>query len=182
MPLPGPDGGMGRGRKDEEEHGRFGGRGGLRGGGLKEERMMAEKGWAHLVTFPSLSQDETNNWEKAEAVWTKMQEENVIPRERTQRMLADILRNNGQEVPFDIPETWYEQAGTTQKDMAVAESATTLQTRLLALCKRGNTKEAFGLLTKIDKNGVALGPAPYDHLIRALLAKGDIDDAMVVKD
>uniref|UniRef100_A0A665WYU5 PROP1-like PPR domain-containing protein n=1 Tax=Echeneis naucrates TaxID=173247 RepID=A0A665WYU5_ECHNA len=47
---------------------------------------------------------ETNNWEKAEAVWTKMQEENVIPRERTLRMLADILKNNGQEVPFEVPE------------------------------------------------------------------------------
>uniref|UniRef100_A0A672JS70 Pentacotripeptide-repeat region of PRORP domain-containing protein n=1 Tax=Salarias fasciatus TaxID=181472 RepID=A0A672JS70_SALFA len=47
---------------------------------------------------------ETSNWQKAEAVWTKMQEENVIPRERTLRLLADILRTNGQEVPFEEPE------------------------------------------------------------------------------
>uniref|UniRef100_A0A671YCD2 Leucine rich pentatricopeptide repeat containing n=1 Tax=Sparus aurata TaxID=8175 RepID=A0A671YCD2_SPAAU len=47
---------------------------------------------------------ETNDWKKAEAVWTKMQEENVVPRDRTLRMLADILKNNGQEVPFDMPE------------------------------------------------------------------------------
>lgn len=33
-----------------------------------------------------------------------MQEENVIPRERTLRMVADILRSNGQEVPFEVPE------------------------------------------------------------------------------
>lgn len=33
-----------------------------------------------------------------------MQEENVIPRERTLRMVADILRNNGEEVPFEVPE------------------------------------------------------------------------------
>lgn len=33
-----------------------------------------------------------------------MQEENIIPRERTLRMLADILRSNGEEVPFDVPE------------------------------------------------------------------------------
>lgn len=34
----------------------------------------------------------------------KMQEENVIPRERTLLMLADILKSNGQEVPFEVPE------------------------------------------------------------------------------
>ena len=33
-----------------------------------------------------------------------MQEENVIPRERTLRLLADILKSNGQEVPFEVPE------------------------------------------------------------------------------
>lgn len=48
--------------------------------------------------------EERSDWQKAEAVWTKMQEENVIPRERTLRMLADILRNNGKEVPFEVPE------------------------------------------------------------------------------
>uniref|UniRef100_A0A667YNL8 Leucine rich pentatricopeptide repeat containing n=1 Tax=Myripristis murdjan TaxID=586833 RepID=A0A667YNL8_9TELE len=46
----------------------------------------------------------TNDWQKADAVWTKMQEENIIPRERTLRMLAEILKNNGQEVPFEVPE------------------------------------------------------------------------------
>lgn len=48
--------------------------------------------------------EETNDWQKAEAVWTKMQEENVVPRERTLRLLADILKSNGQEVPFEEPE------------------------------------------------------------------------------
>uniref|UniRef100_A0A8C9VST9 Leucine rich pentatricopeptide repeat containing n=1 Tax=Scleropages formosus TaxID=113540 RepID=A0A8C9VST9_SCLFO len=55
---------------------------------------------------------ETNDWRKAEAAWTKMQEENVIPRERTLRLLAKILKTNGQKVPFEVPEvkTW-ENAG-----------------------------------------------------------------------
>lgn len=48
--------------------------------------------------------EETNDWQKAEATWTKMQEENVIPRERTLLLLADILKSNGQEVSFDVPE------------------------------------------------------------------------------
>uniref|UniRef100_A0AAQ5Y857 PROP1-like PPR domain-containing protein n=1 Tax=Amphiprion ocellaris TaxID=80972 RepID=A0AAQ5Y857_AMPOC len=79
---------------------------------------------------------DTNNWQKAEAMWTKMQEENVIPRERTLHLLADILKSNGQEVPFEVPE-------------------------------------------EAEKKGLALSPAPYDHVIRALLAEGSIDDAMV---
>lgn len=42
-------------------------------------------------------------------------------------------------------QTWYEQAGTTENDMAAetpppAESVTELQARLLALCRKGNTK------------------------------------------
>ncbi len=34
----------------------------------------------------------------------KMQEENLAPRERTLRLLADILKNNDKEVPFEVPE------------------------------------------------------------------------------
>lgn len=48
--------------------------------------------------------EDKNDWKKAEATWTKMQEENVIPRERTLRFLADILKSNDQEVPFELPE------------------------------------------------------------------------------
>ncbi|XP_005727369.1 leucine-rich PPR motif-containing protein, mitochondrial isoform X1 [Pundamilia nyererei] len=122
---------------------------------------------------------ETNNWQKAEAMWTKMQEENVIPRERTLRLLADILKSNGQEVPFEVPETWYQQAATTP---TATESVSDYQVRLLALCKKGKAKEVFGMLKEADKKGVALDPSPYDHLIRALLAEGSMDEAMAVKD
>uniref|UniRef100_UPI003AAF326F leucine-rich PPR motif-containing protein, mitochondrial n=1 Tax=Centroberyx gerrardi TaxID=166262 RepID=UPI003AAF326F len=136
---------------------------------------------------------ETNNWQKAEAVWTKMQEENVIPRERTLRMLADILKSNGQEVPFEVPEVWYEQAATTEpakspKSASAPPTApavnfvTDYQLRLLALCKKGKAKEAYGMLKEADKKGVVLGPAPYDHLIRSLLAAGRMEDAMDVRD
>uniref|UniRef100_A0A673KYI1 Leucine-rich PPR motif-containing protein, mitochondrial-like n=1 Tax=Sinocyclocheilus rhinocerous TaxID=307959 RepID=A0A673KYI1_9TELE len=45
---------------------------------------------------------ETNDWQKAEATWMKMQEENLAPRERTLRLLADILKNNDKEVPFEV--------------------------------------------------------------------------------
>ncbi|XP_069000477.1 leucine-rich PPR motif-containing protein, mitochondrial [Embiotoca jacksoni] len=120
---------------------------------------------------------DTNDWQKAEAMWTKMQEENVIPRERTLRLLADILKSNSQEVPFEVPETWYAQAAPTREERGVE-----YQPRLIALCKKGKTKEAYGMLKEADKKGVALSPLSYDYLMRSLLAEGSIEDAMVVKD
>uniref|UniRef100_A0A671S1E1 Leucine-rich PPR motif-containing protein, mitochondrial-like n=1 Tax=Sinocyclocheilus anshuiensis TaxID=1608454 RepID=A0A671S1E1_9TELE len=55
------------------------------------------------LSFPRWK--ETNDWQKAEATWMKMQEENLAPRERTLRLLADILKNNDKEVPFEVPES-----------------------------------------------------------------------------
>nr|XP_057914042.1 leucine-rich PPR motif-containing protein, mitochondrial isoform X2 [Doryrhamphus excisus] len=133
---------------------------------------------------------ETNNWQKAEATWTKMQEENVIPRERTLRLLAEVLKNNGQEVPFEVPETFLQdeqEANTPQVKTAApsfkdTESGAQYQVRLISLCKKGKANEAFAMLKETDKRGVAVGPACYDHLIRALLAGGAIEDAMAVRD
>uniref|UniRef100_H2LIH3 PROP1-like PPR domain-containing protein n=1 Tax=Oryzias latipes TaxID=8090 RepID=H2LIH3_ORYLA len=97
---------------------------------------------------------ETNDWRKAEAIWTKMQEENVIPRERTLRLLADILKNNDQEVPFDMPE-------------------------VKAFLLPGKNS-SFEMLKDTEKRGVVLSPSTFDHLIRTLLSQGFIEDAMVV--
>uniref|UniRef100_A0A8C8BA61 Leucine rich pentatricopeptide repeat containing n=1 Tax=Otus sunia TaxID=257818 RepID=A0A8C8BA61_9STRI len=47
--------------------------------------------------------ENNGDWRKAEAVWTKIQEENVVPREKTLALLADILEKNGQVVPFEVP-------------------------------------------------------------------------------
>lgn len=51
----------------------------------------------------NLLSENNSDWRKAEAVWTKMQEENVVPREKTLTLLADILEKNDQVVPFEIP-------------------------------------------------------------------------------
>ncbi|XP_072292461.1 leucine-rich PPR motif-containing protein, mitochondrial [Eucyclogobius newberryi] len=133
---------------------------------------------------------DTNDWQKAEVIWTKMQEENVIPRERTLHLLADVLKNNGQEVPFEVPQTWFERSATTQKTKSTASAPpsdststdTDYNVKLLTMCKKGNAKEAYVMVKEMNKNGVSLGPASYDQLIRALLAEGAIEDAMVVND
>lgn len=51
----------------------------------------------------NLVSENNGDWGKAEAVWTKIQEENVVPREKTLTLLADILEKNGQVVPFEVP-------------------------------------------------------------------------------
>lgn len=51
----------------------------------------------------NLFSDNNNDWRKAEAVWTKIQEENLVPRAKTLTLLAQILEKNGQVVPFEVP-------------------------------------------------------------------------------
>ncbi|KAK7140045.1 hypothetical protein R3I94_012607 [Phoxinus phoxinus] len=141
---------------------------------------------------------ETNNWRTAEATWMKMQEENLAPRERTLRLLAEILKNNNQEVPFEVPEVWFEEV-KSQPEMLEQESRNASSPRervttsskeatvedfklkLLSLCKKGQAQEAFGILKEADSRGMVLGPATYDNLIKALLASGNIEDAIAVK-
>nr|XP_046257799.1 leucine-rich PPR motif-containing protein, mitochondrial [Scatophagus argus] len=125
---------------------------------------------------------ETNDWQKAEAMWTKMQEENTIPRERTLRMLSDILVNNGQEVPFELSETWYKDDERSAKDLTVAENLAEHQVTLMALSKKGKVKDAYRMLMDGNKKGVALSASTYDQVIRALLAEGSVEEAMSVRD
>ncbi|XP_016400889.1 leucine-rich PPR motif-containing protein, mitochondrial-like [Sinocyclocheilus rhinocerous] len=147
---------------------------------------------------------ETNDWQKAEATWMKMQEENLAPRERTLRLLADILKNNDKEVPFEVPEVWFEkvkgqpemfleqeikssplvQASPRKRVAASPPKEATVddyRLKVLSLCKKGKAHEAYDMLKEAGSMGMVLGPAPYDTLIKALLAKGNIEDAMAVK-
>ncbi|XP_076598480.1 leucine-rich PPR motif-containing protein, mitochondrial [Chaetodon auriga] len=131
--------------------------------------------------------EQTNDWQKAETAWTKMQEENVIPRERTLRMLADILKNNNQEVPFVMPETWYERAATKQQVTAApnpvkTEAPPDMYVKLITLCKKGKVKEAYQILRDATARGVKVGLASYDQVIRALLGGGFLEEAIAVKD
>ncbi|XP_016313114.1 leucine-rich PPR motif-containing protein, mitochondrial-like [Sinocyclocheilus anshuiensis] len=147
---------------------------------------------------------ETNDWQKAEATWMKMQEENLAPRERTLRLLADILKNNDKEVPFEVPEVWFEevkgqpemfleqeiksspmvQAAPRKRVAASPPKEATVddyRLKLLSLCKKGKAQEANDILKEAESMGMVLSPAPYDTLIKTLLASGNIEDAMAVK-
>uniref|UniRef100_A0A672KVK5 Leucine rich pentatricopeptide repeat containing n=1 Tax=Sinocyclocheilus grahami TaxID=75366 RepID=A0A672KVK5_SINGR len=132
---------------------------------------------------------ETNDWQKAEATWMKMQKENLAPRERTLRLLADILKNNDKEVPFEVPEQEIKsspmvQAAPRKRVAASPPKEATVddyRLKLLSLCKKGKAQEANDILKEADSMGMVLSPAPYDTVIKTLLASGNIEDAMAVK-
>ncbi|XP_074845717.1 leucine-rich PPR motif-containing protein, mitochondrial isoform X2 [Carettochelys insculpta] len=116
-----------------------------------------------------------NDWQRADAIWTKMQEENIIPRERTLRLLADILKNNGQEVPFDVPPVWYED---NVKSAPVSED--NYENKMLMLCK-GNIQEAYSLLLEAQKKDIPFSSHAYSTLVKALLAENYLEEAIQVK-
>lgn len=69
-----------------------------------------------------------------------MQEENIIPRGKTLRLLAEILRNNNQEVPFDVPELWYEDEKHSLNSSAPSPVETNIHKELLNACQWKKSK------------------------------------------
>ncbi|KAM4771378.1 leucine-rich PPR motif-containing protein, mitochondrial [Rhinophrynus dorsalis] len=124
---------------------------------------------------------ENNDWKKADSVWTKIQEENVIPRERTLRLLADIFRRNGQEVPFEVPETWYAEAVENKVNSVATSPESSYQKKVMVLSKKSKGKEAYDVFLEAEKNMTPLNAASYSSLIKVLLADGFLEEAIKVR-
>ncbi|PKU48796.1 leucine-rich ppr motif-containing mitochondrial [Limosa lapponica baueri] len=117
--------------------------------------------------------ENNGDWGKAEAVWTKIQEENVVPREKTLILLADILEKNGQVVPFEVPKVRHEETRSLR-------ASNVEERNIRMLCKKNNAKEAYHIFLKMQgKNGFHY--RSYDTLIRALLTQNCLEEAMEVK-
>ncbi|XP_070788465.1 leucine-rich PPR motif-containing protein, mitochondrial [Pituophis catenifer annectens] len=122
-----------------------------------------------------------NDLEKAESVWTKMQEENIVPRSRTLHLLGHIFKANNQKIPFTVPENWYE---SDDDSAAVGLSPLPQQIyqvneKIDQFCKNGNPKEAYKLF--LMAKDVVLNVGCYNNLIKALLSHGSLTEAMEVK-
>ncbi|XP_042737172.1 leucine-rich PPR motif-containing protein, mitochondrial [Lagopus leucura] len=117
--------------------------------------------------------DNNSDWRRAEAVWTKIQEENVVPREKTLRLLADILEKNGQVVPFEVPKT-------RQEETRSPGSSNIEERKIRMLCKNNNAKEAYNVFLK-SQGKSDYQYRTYDTLIKALLSLDCIEEAMKVK-
>uniref|UniRef100_A0ACB8GA32 Uncharacterized protein n=3 Tax=Sphaerodactylus townsendi TaxID=933632 RepID=A0ACB8GA32_9SAUR len=112
-----------------------------------------------------------------------MQEENVIPRERTLRLLADILKANNQEVPFDVPEAWFDEdvCPPPSSSLQPSEPSSDPQKQIFILCKKGKVEEAYNILLEAQKEDITFDSHGYSHLIKALLSEGFLEKALKVK-
>ncbi|KAG8443623.1 hypothetical protein GDO86_008970 [Hymenochirus boettgeri] len=124
---------------------------------------------------------ENDDWKKADSVWTKIQEENIIPRERTLRLLAEIFKRNGQEVPFDVPETWYKDSAEWNAPLPASSIDSSYQKRVLLLSKKGKSKDAYDVFLEAERNMVVMNAAAYLSLLKGLLAEGFLEEAYKVK-
>ncbi|XP_039424994.1 leucine-rich PPR motif-containing protein, mitochondrial isoform X1 [Corvus cornix cornix] len=115
--------------------------------------------------------DSKKDWGKAEAIWTKIQEENIVPREKTLILLADIFEKNGQTVPFEVPKVRPEDS----RNAAIVE-----EMKIRMLCKKNKAQEAYNIFRRMQEKD----ESPYrccDVLIKALLAQNCLDEALDVK-
>ncbi|KFR06206.1 hypothetical protein Y956_07768, partial [Nipponia nippon] len=127
--------------------------------------------------------DNNGDWGKAEAVWTKIQEENVVPREKTLTLLADILEKNGQVVPFEVPKHYsnlFVILKVRHEDTRSLSASNVEERKIRMLCKKNNAKEAYNIFLKMQgKNKFHY--RSYDTLIKALLTQNCLEEAIEVK-
>ncbi|XP_055475023.1 leucine-rich PPR motif-containing protein, mitochondrial [Psammomys obesus] len=120
------------------------------------------------------------DWQKADAVWNKMQEENIIPRERTLQLLAEILKTSNQEVPFEVPELWFGDAAALNSSSPSEDSLT--EKMLLKDCRLRRHRDAYDIFLKAQKQNVVFSSEAYSALINLLLRKDNFTQATKVKD
>nr|XP_047913637.1 leucine-rich PPR motif-containing protein, mitochondrial [Anser cygnoides] len=115
--------------------------------------------------------ENNSDWSKAEAIWTKMQEENVVPRQKTLTLLADIFEKNGQVVPFEVPKARQEE---TRSPISSEE-----ERKIRMLCKKNSAKEAYDFFLQTQENDYHY--RTYIALIKALLSQDSLEEAIQVK-
>ncbi|KFQ39962.1 hypothetical protein N332_04766, partial [Mesitornis unicolor] len=130
--------------------------------------------------------ENNDDWAKAEAVWTKIQEENIVPREKTLTLLANILEKNGQVVPFEVPSITYIfwflffVLKVRHEDTRSLSASYVDERKIRMLCKKNNAKEAYNVFLKMQGKD-EFHYRSYDTLIKALLAQNCLEEAIKVK-
>ncbi|KAM6462880.1 leucine-rich PPR motif-containing protein, mitochondrial [Liasis olivaceus] len=122
-----------------------------------------------------------NDLRKAESVWTKMQEENIVPRSRTLHLLGQIFKANNQKIPFTVPENWYERDvdSTPFGLSSFPQQIDHVNEKIHQFCRTGKHKEAYRLF--LMAKDVVLSVSCYNKLIKALLSHDSVTEAMEVK-
>ncbi|XP_056424102.1 leucine-rich PPR motif-containing protein, mitochondrial [Hyla sarda] len=114
--------------------------------------------------------DKNNDWEKAKSAWNKMKEENILPQETTLNLFKKILKKNGQDVAFLVPEL--ENTATSVRGSG---------RRVIDLLRDGKITDAFAVFQDSEKNNVPLTNRTYTSLIKALVKNGLLKEAAEVE-
>uniref|UniRef100_H2QHU2 Leucine-rich PPR motif-containing protein, mitochondrial n=1 Tax=Pan troglodytes TaxID=9598 RepID=H2QHU2_PANTR len=121
------------------------------------------------------------DWQRADAVWNKIQEENVIPREKTLRLLAEILREGNQEVPFDVPELWYEDEKHSLNSSSASTTEPDFQKDILIACRLNQKKGAYDIFLNAKEQNIVFNAETYSNLVKLLMSEDYFTQAMEVK-
>ncbi|XP_028927435.1 leucine-rich PPR motif-containing protein, mitochondrial isoform X2 [Ornithorhynchus anatinus] len=128
---------------------------------------------------------ENGDWQRADAAWNKLQEENIIPREKTLRLLAEILRDSNQEVPFTVPELWHEDVNVPKAPALVESTLSPLEKdfrkRILNSCQKNGSPEAYNIFLEAQKKNIVFDASTYSSLLRALLSDGCLEEFTKVR-
>ncbi|XP_033096627.1 leucine-rich PPR motif-containing protein, mitochondrial-like [Anneissia japonica] len=109
-------------------------------------------------------------------IWTNMQEEEVIPSDRTLRYLANVLKSHDQPIPYEVPQIM---------DMSPQSGITDINgddSNIVKLCLEGNIDQALQLINDAKENKTSLKYKTLDTVILSALKLGDVDTALKVRD
>ncbi|XP_021109468.1 leucine-rich PPR motif-containing protein, mitochondrial isoform X2 [Heterocephalus glaber] len=120
------------------------------------------------------------DWQRADAIWNKMQEENIIPREKTLRLLADILKDNNQEVPFDVPELWYDDDEHSPNSSPRPVDPLT-EKAVLNACQQRKNRDAYNIFLRAQRQNIIFSSDTYRTLTQLLLLTDNFTQAIEVK-
>lgn len=131
-----------------------------------------------------LSYCKSNEAEKGLGLWTKMQEENLMPNDSFLSKLAALLEKNGMPVPFIVPHTStsdndYEPSSTSRARSNSKEKQQSISSpisRLREALTKGDIDTALTLHSEL-KNSSQLNNGDTSMLIEKLIQKQRISEA-----
>ncbi|XP_070577881.1 leucine-rich PPR motif-containing protein, mitochondrial-like [Ptychodera flava] len=118
-----------------------------------------------------------DNWQKCLDAYARMQEEQLVPRDRTLRYLADVLKTHGQEVPFKVPERTVNQETDNVEDTTIK-----YQRLIMNVGRAGNYTEARRLFDEALSKGCELSSECHTVLLRTALQADNLSDALSLKE
>lgn len=127
------------------------------------------------------------NPEKCLQVWTNMQEEGIIPKDRTLRYLANVLNTHNIPVPFEVPELPVLAEVNVEQPERLPSEVERIQRQqhdhpIISLAKAGNMIEAERQLESAQEAGEEVPLGVYRIMMWEELKRGNIEECLAYRD